>query len=624
MRLIQLSPSELREITKLLIADEIARLAMCGCSTLRNKLLNNGGVVELRFEFQPVPRKHVWPSFIQSLQHLNRLAIYDLAASITPQVTAEQLLHLPREVNELVLHMTGATEAFCSALTQDPSRYDSLTQLRLVNMPLIMDDRIEQVQWPKNLITLQLGDVTGARLDVSTLPPGLTSINGWFKSLKPVPEDCIFPVTLTEAILEFSQELSIEVVSKLSNASSLKTLSLNLPRSRTKSPFALARPPLKAPASEVLPLLPRSLEFLEILLEVPANVQAFQLLPPNLRFVRGILPPLMMHPHFPKLPASLTRFRSRVPVTEVDALSSRWPSIIDHERTGSNGLPIVHGGLQKLRLGPSILGSLGAKITFPINLPPSLTSLTIDCTTADENGVRYSIKGPLVLPMGLVALKIRNGYNTNLEVMKQGLPPYLKIFTNDEGFGNAECLKYLPRSVTIMNTGNWSESPNAHYPTESSLWMPPALTKLTLGPISISSFSWINGLPQTLTSLNLNLSGPSKGQISFKQTENEAVRFPPRLVLLHFSFAPNVLDIASLIPLLPPLLVTFWLGHKTLPGLSNSDVEHLPRNIQSLRFSRSDIITEASIPFLPPYVRSLSLGFQTPPWFVPRRIDDAG
>lgn len=611
MLLSQLSPSELREIASYLLAADIWRLCMCGTSALANKLIKNGGAVDLTFGFGATPRRELWPSWLRDFAHLNSLTFYDYSSHLLPPVTAEHLLSLPKELTSLTLIMSSAVQAFCSARMTDQPRYEHLTTLILQNSENIPAENVEEVSWPTNLQTLDLGDVTASRLDVTMLPPTLTHLRGWFKSMKPVPEDKVFPGTLKTVVLEFSTELSIDVVSKLSHASSLKTLSVNFPPQPNNKPRAKSRPPLISSGSEFLNLLPRSIEYLEFLLKEAIHINDFQLLPPGLKHIRGILPPTLYRPHFPKLPPSLTYFRGRVPASEAEFVTLRWPCTVDPTRSDENGLPLVTGGIKKLRLSRPEIGLPH----YPIVVPASVTRMSLDFAAHDVDGVRYSVEGPIVLPPSITNLKIRDGYATPLKVMKKGLPPHLKVFTNLNGFGSAKCLRLLPRSITVLNAILYGESSGVTYDPETALALPPTLTKLSLGPFCLSTFTWINNLPQTLTDLNLNIVAPYQQPMDVDA--GVPIVFPSKVTKLQLRLG-RIDFVGRLLDHLPGSLLVFKLTHKSLPVITNEDLLLLPRTLQHLVLDRLDILTEACLPTLPPNLTGMYIGYDVPSWFVPK------
>lgn len=616
MLISQLAISELREITSLLLAQDIYRLCLCGNSILTNKLVKNGGAVDLRFTIDTLHRQESWPSWLRQFTHLDRLFIDDHFILFSPPITREDLLGLPKELRSLILGMSSVVQAFSSALKADRPRYECLTTLVLQNSSHNPASRVHKIEWPSNLATLDVGDATLSLLDVTKLPSSLTDLRGWFRSLLPVSEDALFPETLKTVVLEFTKEFSIDVVSKLSRASSLKVLSLNFPRNlNTKNRRAPALPSLKAPPAEFLTLLPRSIEVLEVFLETAIKISEFELLPPGLKLIRGILPAIMLKPHFFKLPPSITHFRSRIPITDVNHLSTRWPSTIDSSRTDENGIPLVTGGITRLRIGPSLFGN-HVPVAYPVIVPPSVTKMTLDCTVRDEDGVRYSIQGPLVLSPSTTALKIRDGYSTGIKEMKKGLPPHLKVFANSNGFSSPECLSLLPRSLTVLSAIVWSTSSGFPYTPETASWMPPNLVKLELGPISLTSFTWINNLPRSLTDLRLNITAPTA--IDCLPIDEEPLSFPPKLTLLQFWLSPKISFVARLLQHLPSSLISFSINHKALPAITDSDLSQLPRKLQSLYLAEHDRLTSNCLPMLPPHVSLLRIGYSTPEWFDPR------
>lgn len=627
MLLTQLSSSELREILRYLNTGNLCKLLICGCNILSNKLLSELGVENVDFAMKPTPRSLPWPQLVSWMTQLRSFTLREKVSRKTPLITAQHLLSLSKKLKTLCIdHTPGCVSAFAETLLLDPPHFQHLTSLRLLSLQDSAALNIENVKWPSTLLSLHLGDLSHSQLDLRLLPISLTQLIGRFKCLSPLPEEHTFPSTLQSLTLELAYSFSLDDLKRLSASSSLLHLTINMPPRYKQVHREPPLPKLAAPPASIIPLLPRSLETLELLLseQSPVFVPLHDALP-KLRTVRGILPFRLFGPHFSKLPSSLTSFQSTVPLDQINALSERWPCFINNSITDINGLPVVKGGIRKLRIGAQLFAR-NDQTNYPITIPPSVTVLRIDTVILNDRG-RYSVEGPLVLPAGLTHLKVRDGYSTPIVSLKRGLPPFLKVFINEEGFvGGPEALSLLPRSLTILRAGNIARESSypPFYDIESSTFLPPTLTELVLGPLAISSVGWINGLPHTLTHLTLNIWPQNdrkdtfidfKSDIGDGALHTDVVKFPPNLVQLHLSLGRSILNVSYLIPMLPEKLMTFILSHRSSTALVDEDMKFLPRSLVHLRLNDASL-TSACKDDLPATLRQFSVAGRIPNWFL--------
>ena len=111
-------------------------------------------------------------------------------------------------------------------------------------------------------------------------------------------------------------------------------------------------------------------------------------------------------------------------------------------------------------------------------------------------------------------------------------------------------------------------------PVKSSLRLPPRLTLLRLNHLAITSFLWFNGLPATLTTLDVEIShAPNPLDIGLQRSP---ITFPSSLTDLSILCYTPITGIAHIMRVLPPKLVHLKLSFDSRERFSNDCVPLLP------------------------------------------------
>lgn len=250
-------------------------------------------------------------------------------------------------------------------------------------------------------------------------------------------------------------------------------------------------------------------------------------------------------------------------------------------------------------------------------LPTTLKHLVISHWSTVQKEVRWSLEGPIVLPPGLTSLIVQDGDVTSKKCLEIGLPPNLLFFENKDGFENAECLRLLPRTITFLETAFLGKmKTDKIFPVESSLWLPPALTTLSIAPIAITSLQWINGLPKTLTKLVTYLWPANDTPIDFPDHSSEHIDFPPSLTELKLFLGEGFNRIDRIVEHLPRKLQVLKISHFSSSGVTDRQVSAFPRLIHTLALSEKDYLTSECLNDLPPHLAMLMLVYSEPRWFL--------
>lgn len=608
----KLGPFELQEVLSLLSGSDICRIMTCGCKSFNNRIVTTAGVRNLTIVLPVGFRQRVWPSFVNQFESLYTLAIEDLGYHYTDSFTSQHLLSLSSRPSSLKISGKLVLHAFIDACKTDSSRYNNLVYLSLLSKGN-PHPTAGTFDWPPNLTYLQFSGASSSALDLCTFPPALTELSASCGWIRPDPDSFLFPASLTTLELFFSESFPLSVLHRLPKGSNLTKLNINfIARNIGYEAEASTLPALDCnDAESIASLLPQSLT--SLCMKVNESLRfPLNRLPPKLVYIRGLVTsPLCIKKVFSSVTETLKDFYPRIPASEF-----AYPPLEATDGTPSVKEIFETRGIVSMRLDRPLFPQQKSLLSR-IDLPTSLKELMITYAANTFDGVRWSLEGPIVLPPGLTSLLVLDGYRTPLKTLEAGLPPNLLHFSNPEGFESAECLKLLPKAIISIDAALLGlRTSNTIFPIESSLWLPPSLTSLSLGPIAITSLKWFNGLPNTLVELRLALCKAASAHISVPDHSTEPLQFPVDLELLWLYFGAGFDHIERIIEHLPRRkLQSLRISHNSESGFTNQQIPALPRLLLSLVLSNNDNLTEECQPYLPPRLAYLSLGFNSPVWF---------
>lgn len=607
----QLGDFELQEIFSWLPSDDICRILICGCQSLNERIFTRVGVRKLTIVLRQDFRKRTWPSLVDQFQHIDALEIEDLGYRYVDPFKSEHLLGLRSRPTVLRIFGNLAVRAFADSVESDSSRYNNMRSLTLLSNTE-SSLTAKAIAWPPNLTFLKVSAAYTA-LDLRQLPSTLTHLSGEFQSLKEDSESYPFPPSLTTLDVKILLHTPISVLHRLPSGSTiLQTLHINNSITDDQG-FASLFPALDcSDAKEIFSAIPPNVTSLRLKLhrwlQIPAH-----LLPKHLKHVSGIFSNhIFSKETFAALPETLYDFCPQLSASDFSDQSLE-------QNTGSENLNnmIERRGIRYMRLCPPPQG-----IYFPpetaVNLPTTITRLTISYQVHTLEDVRWSLEGPIILPLGLLSLVVSDGYEITQRALESGLPPNLLTLKHNETLENAECFKLLPKTMTSLDAMILGRSYANEFPTESSRWLPPALTRLSLGPIAITSLQWFSGLPKTLTDFEVSLCVDSSA-VTVPEHSLDPIEFPPLITELRIYFKAGFHQIERIFEHLPRKLQTLRIEHESDAGITDRFVSALPRTLFSILLTDRDNFTENCIPYLPPRLQYLTFGFAEPAWFAPGR-----
>lgn len=196
MNLADLSTRLLSAITAHLHYLDVENLWLSGSSELNNKF-SNGGVSQLTIIFSSSIHRFSWPGLLYRLQ-LSRLSIEDWNTDSKIRPISPDLLATWSLVSDLTLHCPGAFSALQSLLKVDTGSFSVLRVLTISILEGESHEEHETVLWPQNLSTLILKTFSDRHLalDLSSLPPRLTTLDGLFSKIVN-PQNGTFPASIT-------------------------------------------------------------------------------------------------------------------------------------------------------------------------------------------------------------------------------------------------------------------------------------------------------------------------------------------------------------------------------------------------------------------------------------------
>lgn len=606
----QLGLFELQEIFSWLSGNEICTIWLCGYRSFNERIVTKGGVRKLDIVLPANFRKHVLPPVIQEFSNLEALHIEDLGHRYVDRFTSQHLLSLPSRLTSLKFFGHFALHAFLDALEAEPSLFNNLKSLSLQSTGDIHESAGSEVAWPPNLTFLEVFTFISP-LDLAKLPRRLIHLSGDFGSLLEDGEPVNFPESLTTIEISFQLQFSLAVLQRLPQGDTpLTSLHINhgVVDDNDQSTFF---PPLDCrDAEEISRWFPRNLTSLR--LKVNAGLE-FDLnrLPRSLTRAKGIFrSQSFFKDSFAEIPDGLKDFCPRIPVSEFaeNHLEANNDSLSVEEIIEMRGIPSMH-------LTAPIFAH-NRILPSKINLPMSLKRLTIHYVR-NFGDLGYSLEGPIVLPPGLTELVVVDGKPISKEILEIGLPPNLLSFYNRRGLECEQCFKLLPRTLTSLEAAFLVRgSTDKVFSVESSLWLPPALTTLTLMPISITSLQWISGLPKTLTDAQLRLIAAPQVSFDVPERSVESIDFPPSLTNLRLFLSRGFERMERIVEHLPRKLQDLRLSHESQTGgITDAQASAFPRFIYYLVLTEQDKLTEKCRQDLPPCLSDLMLGPNVPEWF---------
>lgn len=571
MHLHGLSVEALREIVSKVYTADIARLWMTGSQTLQIKLGRQGGVEKIELELSPPGSTATWPSFLAYFPLLRVLSLTDPWKSRSNALSASALQTVPQTVHTLHLHMRKALSAFVGVAQRHPTYFNNISTLSLPGTRRIHLPSLRALPWPANLTSLDVGAIWDLDLEVSDVPPSLTAFTGEFRSFKTLSSATeSFPASLLALDICTMGKVPIDLFKHVERIPNLHRLRINY-SSNPEVHYGSVEPQ----ASDLLPLLPRSLEHLAIQLSSSISAETCSLLPPSLKTMYGVLSfakePLR---HLKHLPRTLERIPFSIDLSSLEDAVNQ----MGFNERGSivRELRVDADGAEEIRL-PSSLVFLE---TIEFSAIHDVTSRVLHLDTFQ--------------------------YLTSLRL------------NHPRGLGSAENWMALPRSLTLLSAFAWGEDhTGAAFEPDSASYLPPSLVTLELAPLFIDSITWVSRLPTTITDLNLRIFPPNTNQFEIPQDGD--VPFPRSLTKLaiEFELEPANNSLPHLLPMLPQRLrsLSLWLIQFGDPGFTNEHMKQLPRGLCTLVLPPSQQISVDCAPDLPKALSTFRLFHFIPHWF---------
>lgn len=576
---------------------DVANLWLSGSSALNAKFAN-GGVSQLWFVFNSRLRRFSWPSLLYKLPRLTTLYVEDWDDSKLPSISPS-LLSTWHTIKVLTLRCSGVFPALHSLLRADQGSFSALETLNLFIEEGEAPTQHTDVIWPQSLLSLVLHNNSSELvLDLCTLPPHLTSLEGDFSKIVN-SKNTSFPASLTALQVGLTR-VACDPVPWLPHG--LKKLSLYSPDGMSETDPEEFDNWTKRSICH----LPRGLTSLSWVLSQSRfsrdDLRAISESLPNLTSLNvgrvetvdfDVLPPLVKHyrvsgmtyvPITKDTCSPLARCLERVAVDLC---------VLPHLKPNANVQVLVTDANGSVDSFTKDLATLQLK-----QLSPYITWLTFE-------SVVPSLPCEM-LPTTLTTLTLNTGALTDEQLSK--LPNTLTSlsFLAGEWIGeNVEGWKRLPRSLQRLHLRSVPL-----LSVESSTWFPSTLRELKIVECKENPpTAWYTGLPASLRSLRLTL--------NFATSRDPAtIPFPPNIsdISLRITFPRDETEACKvmhmLVVSLPPLLD--WLNVFSQPKLNipfhASLLKLLPRRLSGLSLPRNDLLKDSDARLLPRSLLNHSFG----------------
>lgn len=572
---------------------DVANLYLSGSSLLNAKFAN-GGVSQLKVCFSSNMPPPNWPSFFYHLPRLTRFECKYLSVdAYTPRVDPS-FLATWKTIKSLILNCPGAFSALQSLLQADTAYFPAMEELFVLVSEGECPNADTRTLWPRSLLSLSLHTYQAPELilDLSSLPPHLTVLDGIFYEIVNPTNGDTFPASLTKLRLCLSS-LACDPIPLLPTG--IRNLCIHRKLTATYEQNEFDAWAKRSILEHHLPRGLTSLEWtvnsrfdrdeLKVLAEALPNLTALNIGEVPLSNC-DILPPLLDHCYGSGLSFILITksMCSSIP-RSLNAISVDMCDL-PHVKPNSNLHVCVMRAMES-----DLFAKEMADLEL-ISLSPFMTALSFQ-SDLTEFPCEF-------LPKTLISLELESGALTDHQIaMLPNTLENLSLYSGDWIGDNVDGWKLLPRRLERLYIH--SVPPLS---IDSSRWLPSTLQQLRIDKCAENpGAEWYAGLPLALRSLHLplNLTGTAPSsiipfpatldtlqlEVQFPLREAEAcdmlrnlfVSLPPLLNRLYISYYYPIPYPASMLRLLPKRLERLDMPKNI--ALQNSDARLLPRSLVS-------------------------------------------
>ena len=577
---------------------DLVQLWFCGCKRLQSKLADGGTARNVLLSFNPDFRPFAWPKIFSLFTKLESFKLSQTDTIERPQLFADQLRTLPATLTELELEVDGGLTAFQELLSASPHQFANLRTLLIAVPPRSPEKGQIPWNWPSSLVSLHLDYPSGRRpeLDLSCLPPHLTSLFGQFKSVFNVSHG--FPRSLTS--LDIHLQLSLYLSPGLL-PDSLETLAYAI-EPRTPQDYGSN---YENGGSLGLEHLPPHLTHLALPL-VRYNIDILQILPKSLTKIyhwhsRGTIEMIRF---WPPLLRCASRLMPSIITKEIALLLPR--SIVEIDETIEvTAIPFLPSGIKTINyVGSEEVLYLVMKEHRTSKILPQLNRLDVVKTSLFPFNLTVDSLSYLSFRLGPLTLSVLKSLPTSLSTLNIFKGPSVE---------DIEHWKLLPKSLRMFGMFE-AVSKTTIVPAVSSTYLPPALQVLRLDSCLYIEQKWFEGLPNTLTKLVIRVHMLAPKSDGYLFLPNTLKSLHLRLdVILEPHRARNMLrSLHERTPLLEDFryLISKSTSLRDDSGLVDEDLALLPRRLGILSLPTAQGITHRCVNYLPKWLHIVGIDSQ--------------